>query len=919
MIEVKDMAVSLLDGVSQLVPFDCKSDSNIGARWRRWKRSFDYFVLAKNVTDPAQKKALLLHTTGIDVQDIYHTLTEEDSEDDVYTKAACALDNYFHTRTNIPYERHIFRQLQQRDDESVDQFATRLRRQADICEFGDQRDDNIRDQLIDKCKSSVLRKNLLEKRDITLEAALSVGRAKEAAEKQSTYMTNDNLKSDSEVNAVGGKPDPHVKKQVKPVRKGKCFRCGREGHYAKDKECPARNEVCWRCQKIGHYQSQRRSKGSGSSSNGPQRHPRSRRVNAADTGSGEESEGEFAFIVDDKTVHDGCIDVCVGGVMLSDVLIDSGATCNLIDKATWQFLKEKHVKCKSEKVTKKIYAYGSTKPLKTLGVFTACVEIGGYKTKAEFVVKDGSGRPILGRDTAVELSVLRVGREVNAVSEMDFPGLFDGVGKLKGYQAKLHINTEVRPVAQNPRRVPYGLRDKAAAEIQNLQRQGTIEPVQSPTPWVNLVVIVPKPSGAVRLCVDMRQANEAVVPERHPIPTVDEVLQDLNGSTVMSKMDLRLGFHQLELHEDSRPITTFATHLGLFRYTRLFFGVNSAPELYQHVLRQVLRNCEGTANIADDIIVHGKTKDEHDKRLLKVFQTLSEAGLTLNREKCTFAMSQLQFMGHLISHRGLGPTKTRVEAIQKAREPQSASEVRSFLGLVNFSARYIPNMATVSEPLRRPTRQNVKFEWKNEQKQAFQNLKNALADAQTLAFFDKDAETQVIADAGPTGLGAVLIQVQHGEHRVVCYASRSLSDVERRYSQTEKEGLALVWSRERFHVYLCGIKFKLITDHKPLQVIFGPRSKPSARIERWVLRLQQYDYEVVYRCGSSNIADPLSRLSVSAGNKQQQNVAEEYIRFVAEQSTPCVISIQHPVVQIQFCSRSDEPLTQVIGLIVHQL
>jgi len=189
-------------------------------------------------------------------------------------------------------------------------------------------------------------------------------------------------------------------------------------------------------------------------------------------------------------------------------------------------------------------------------------------------------------------------------------------------------------------------------------------------------------------------------------------------------------------------------------------------------------------------------------------------------------------MGHLISHRGVGPTQARVEATKEAREPQSVSEVRSFLGLVNFSARYIPNLATISELLRRLTKQNVKFRWKEEQKQAFQNLKNILADAPTLAFYDKDAETQVIADAGPVGLGAVLVQIHDGERRVICYASRSLSEVEQRYSQTEKGALALVWACEQFHVYLCGISFKLITDYKPLEVIFGPRLKPSARIER---------------------------------------------------------------------------------------
>lgn len=343
-------------------------------------------------------------------------------------------------------------------------------------------------------------------------------------------------------------------------------------------------------------------------------------------------------------------------------------------------------------------------------------------------------------------------------------------------------------------------------------------------------------------------------------------------------------------------------------YTRLFFGVNSAPELYQHVLKQVLSNCTGTANIADDIIVHGKTSEEHDQRLLKVLRTLLDAGLTLNREKCQFSMNQLEFMGHLISHRGIGPTKTRVEAIANAREPKSVAEVRSFLGLVNFCARFIPNFGSVCEPLRRITKQNVEFEWKTEQQKAFEKLKQSLCNAETLAFFDKDAETKVIADAGPVGLGAVLVQIQNGEHRVICYASRSLSDVERRYSQTEKEALALVWACERFHVYLLGVKFKLITDHKPLEVIYGPRSKPSARIERWLLRLQQFDYEVVYKPGNSNVADSLSRLLESKSESQvKPNVAEEYVRFVALQSAPCAVSIQ----EIEKASKSDPLLCKI--------
>ena len=748
-----------------------------------------------------------------------------------------------------------------------------------------------------------MRKKLLQKGDdLTLDTVLEIARALEAVELQSKRMEG---RSD-EVNKLSARPKPAKPRQEQQWKRhddraytGKsCYRCGQRGHISKDSNCPARNAECRKCHGVGHFAvacktklpkgrgSQHQHGHRGGAEDSRKKHDK---VNQVDESS---DDNEYAFIIDEASTSHGCVNAHIGGVLLSDVLIDSGAACNLVDKATWESLKEQRIKCKSQKVTKNVYVYGSKVPLNTLGKFTTVVEVGGCKTRAEFIVIDGTGRPILGHDTAVELKVLRVGPEVNMVLEREYPGLFQGVGKLEGYQAKLHINPEVRPVAQNPRRVPYGLRDKVAEEIRNLQKRGIIEPVQGPTPWVSPLVIVPKPSGAVRLCVDMRRANEAIIRERHPIPTVDEVLQDLNQTTTFTKLDLRLGFHQLELHEESRPITTFACHLGLFRYTRLFFGVNSAPELYQHVLRQVLRNYPGTANIADDIVVHSKGKAEHDERLLKVFHTLSAAGLTLNQEKCQLSMTQLEFMGHLISDRGIGPTKTRVEAVEKAREPQSASEVRSFLGLVNFSARFIPNLATITEPLRRLTKQNVKFEWKDEQKQAFQQLKTAMTEAQTLAFFDKDAETQVIADAGPYGLGAVLIQIQNGERRVICYASRSLSDVEQRYSQTEREALALVWACERFHVYLCGITFKLITDHKPLEVIFGPRSKPSARIERWVLRLQQFNYQVVYQPGSSNIADPLSRLSISVNSQQKRNVAEEYIRFVAEHSTPCVISIQ---------------------------
>ena len=211
-----------------------------------------------------------------------------------------------------------------------------------------------------------------------------------------------------------------------------------------------------------------------------------------------------------------------------------------------------------------------------------------------------------------------------------------------------NIDPEVTTIAQKPRRVPFALCEKVTAKVEDLIAKDIVERVEGPTSWISPVVVAPKTSGDIRLCVDMRTANEAIIRERIPIPTVDEVLENLNGSTVFSKLDLRLGFHQIELDERSRDITTFATHDGLFRYKRLSFGVNSVPEKYQQIIRQVVSDIGGVQNIADDLIVHGENNEEHDRNLLRVIQRLEEKNLTLNPEKSQFRMDKVIFMGLLV-------------------------------------------------------------------------------------------------------------------------------------------------------------------------------------------------------------------------------------------------------------------------------
>ena len=297
----------------------------------------------------------------------------------------------------------------------------------------------------------------------------------------------------------------------------------------------------------------------------------------------------------------------------------------------------------------------------------------------------------------------------------------------------------MEPVAQQMYRIPFTLRDKVDKKLQELESQDIIEKVNSPTPWVSPVIVVPKPNGDIRLCVDMRVANKAINRERHPIPTVDEILYQMNGGEVFTKLDMNQGFHRIEL-EDSHEITTFVTHKGLYRYKRLMFRINAAPEKYQQVVSQVFHDIEGVQNISDDIVVFGSSKEEHNKRLKLKLDRIREKMLTLNKDKCEFSMDKITFMGHVLSKNGIGPTSERVKDILNATEPKNASEVKSFLGLVNFSARYIPNLATLSEPLRKLTKKNEPFRWNKEQQDSFQKLKNSLSANDTLGYFRLGAE-----------------------------------------------------------------------------------------------------------------------------------------------------------------------------------
>ncbi|KAL7725832.1 hypothetical protein ACLKA6_015914 [Drosophila palustris] len=322
------------------------------------------------------------------------------------------------------------------------------------------------------------------------------------------------------------------------------------------------------------------------------------------------------------------------------------------------------------------------------------------------------------------------------------------------------------------------------------------------------------------------------------------------------------------------------------------FGVNSAPEIFQRRLEELLAPCSNVLNYIDDIIIFGINESDHDNAVKKIKNILNENNVILNDEKCVWKTHEVKFLGHILSDRGIEVDPEKVATILSFRDPKNKEETRSFLGLVTYVGKFIPDLANLTEPLRRLLKKDCKFDWGETEKRAFEDLKSRLAKIPNLAYFDPNNKTRLIADASPVALGAVLLQFTgDNELKIISFASRSLSDVEKRYSQTEKESLALVWAVEKFYFYLAGLEFELVTDHKPLETIFKPTSKPPARIERWLLRLQTFKFKVIYKAGKENISDALSRLCKLTPTNSSWQSDENYIFRVIEHSVPAALNI----------------------------
>ena len=588
------------------------------------------------------------------------------------------------------------------------------------------------------------------------------------------------------------------------------------------------------------------------------------------------------------------------------MVVDTGASVNIIDRDTHILLGQPSL----SRDDVKLYTYGKQQEIPTLGKFWAYIEKGAT-TKHEatfYVVNKAQSGNLLTYATARKLDICN---EINAIPS-GATKQTRKLGKLKDFQAHLFIDDKMEGVVQTARRIPLQLRKPVEAEIQRLLDLDVIEPVNEPSNWVSPIVPVLKPNNEIRICVDMREANQAIQRQRHVMPTIDDIMFEMTGAKHFSKIDLRNAYHQLELDTESPAITTFATHVGLFRYKHLIYGVNSAAEIFQKTLGQLLQGLPGVMNVSDDIRVYGKSKEDHDRNLEAVVKRLEEKGLEINREKCLFEVTSLPFFGFVFGSEGVSADPAKVTAILDLEEPANPSELRSLLGMLNYSSRFIPDYATISHPLRMLTHKNAQWNWTNEDRVALEKLKHLITRRPVMQYFNPERITELVVDASPVGLGAILTQKdeENAAPKVIAYASRALTATEQKYSQIEREALAIIWACQHFHLYLLGLQFTVISDHKPLEKAFMTRT-PSARIEKWALQLQTYCPRIVYRPGKENPADFLSRHPAQATSDVSTQAMEARIHLIAQASSPRAMDLA----QIKTTTLTDPTMIKLTELI----
>lgn len=761
-------------GLPPFPPFDPHQDrATVGQRWAKWVRRFENLLVSLREFDSTVRRGLLLTYVGESTNDTFDILPNSGT---TYQEAIDCLTQHFAPQANTDMAIFDFRELKQGSNETLNEYYRRLKTKAAQCNFHSE-EAEIKTQIIHKTRDLRLRKKALRE-TMSLKEILDYGNTLERTDEQSKRLDNaSKYQSDNTVNfsdkqskqtwksitsggSTSGGSRNRFSKQYKdnpneiPDRNHKsqtCRNCGGKfPHKGGVESCPARGKSCHNCQKMGHFARYCNS----------QAKPKGKVRNIAENHNDlDDSDDEYLFTVNTSYGNHPETQVEIGHTKVN-ILIDSGASVNLLNYDIYRRIQQNDNRVKLTKTNARIFAYGTSTPLKLAGEFQATINsASGTYTTAKFYVTQTKSKCILGYESSSSLGLITL--NLNSINpdqqEPDIQRivdkhakLFQGTGNLKGQEVTLEIDPTVTPVAQPTRKIPHSMKSKVNKKLQEMKDEGIIEKVEGATPWLSPLIAIPKKSGDIRLVLDMRVPNTALVRRRVQIPTVNEILQKMEGAKVFTEVDLSQGYLQLTLAEESRYITAFSTpEDGPHRFKRLIMGASPSGEHFHEIIHQLIKDIPDCENISDNIWLWSKDRTTHLKQLEKLLTILESKGITLKLPKCSFAVPEINVFGHIVSEKGIRPDSNKVDAIKNAPHPTTASEVRSFLGLTNYCSRYIPDYSTITFPLRQLTKNNVKFHWDHTHEKAFQSLKDAITTTPVLAHYSLTAKTKLVVDASP--------------------------------------------------------------------------------------------------------------------------------------------------------------------------
>lgn len=834
--------------------------------WPQYIERLQHFFTANGIVgeDNAEKRrSTFLTVIGPAPYKLLRSLLAPTRPDEkTFEQLAETLANHYSPPPSEVIQRFRFNTRTRLAGESVATYVAELRRLAEFCNYGSKLNEMLRDRLVCGINHEAIQKKLLAERELTYERAIAVAQGSEQADRNmreiKTQKTMGVTVKQEPVNRllVGAKAPRHPRSPKKQPE-DPCYRCGGTNH--KPADCRFRDQLCRCCRKKGHIARVCRSKGKKTASevktvNGEAEVDYEEPLNAVKSPTGRVPPLRVQVLVDGCEVP---------------MEIDTGASRSIMSESVFRSIWPKRGLQGS---TIQLHTY-SKGPIPVVGALRVNVECNDQTAQLTLLVVKGDGPTLLGRDW---LSVIRLDwPRIYYASSSGLQALLDkhrdvfqeGLGTFRGRKARIEVESGATPRYCKARQVPFALRPKVEGELERLVAEGTLEPVTHSEWATPLVAVLKADKKSVRLCGDFKvTVNQVAKLDRYPVPRVDDLFATLSRGRLYTKLDLSHAYQQLLLDDESKKYVVINTTKGLFRYTRLPYGISSAPGIFQREMEHLFQGIPGVVVYLDDILVAGEDEQSHLRTLETVLHRLSETGLRVKQSKCLFMVPTVSFLGHRIDADGLHPLQDKVEAIEAAPTPTNVTELKSYLGLLTYYGKFLPNLATRLAPLYKLLQHDVPWEWTSEQEKAFKESKKLLASSSLLVHYDTELPLTLACDASAYGIGAVLAhRMPDGSEKPIGYASRTLNKAEKNYSQLEKEGLSLVFGIKKFYSYVFGRPFELVTDHRPLLGLLGEaRStspQASARIRRWSVYLSMFEYTLRFRKTDAHAnADALSRL-----------------------------------------------------------